>query len=406
VSASATWVTLHDGNDFYWRAQAPAKAVGGKVVALERAEGEHGFFSPNTHTPFPWTMVATTEDGKTHRLKTRRGWDRFTARKPRVTKIKTNFPAVEGTVIFTRPNIATATIGRAMREHHGWRVVGETDDNYFANQNLNLWLRQVRYSERDKLDHAQSMMAMDALVFSTTWLLDRYYKEFRQRFRGSDWRSRVPELFVCRNHIALDAWPERTPGNGQVRVGFMGSTSHVWDVNIAYASFAAAKDLGCETHMIGYNPADPDPGAKEIISGEKQLRSERSQSYIDSWSRVITHATPWIAPGDYHRASLPLDIGLCPLLSNDFCFGRSDLKAIEYTISGAAVVATNNPVYNWFWKHEENCLLANSHQEMAEATIRLIRDPKLRFALVEAAQEKIIKERGLDQMRNEWKAVL
>src|SRR5262249_1458538 len=156
-------------------------------------------------------------------------------------------------------------------------------------------------------------------------------------------------------------------------------------------------------------PGDPDPDTPDQIEidGEMvKLRSDKYQQNIDTWRGAITKHTAWIDPNEYHRAALPLDIGLCPLNNDDFCLAKSDVKAIEYTISGAAVVAQNNSVYNRNWKHEVNCLLAGSPREMAEQTIRLIRDPQLRYELVTAAQEYVLKERGLKQMQEEWRAAL
>jgi len=162
--------------------------------------------------------------------------------------------------------------------------------------------------------------------------------------------------------------------------------------------------------MIGYNPGNPDPGVPDMVTDEQGrthvLHSEKSISNRETWAAVIEKHIPWVAPEEYHRAALPLDIGLCPLVSDDFSLAKSDVKAIEYTISGAAVVCTNSPVYNRFWRHGETCLMANSPREILEATLRLIRDHKLRFELVTAAQEKVASERGLDQLRAEWRAAL
>ncbi len=66
-------------------------------------------------------------------------------------------------------------------------------------------------------------------------------------------------------------------------------------------------------------------------------------------------------------------------------------------------VCSNNPIYNSAgWKHEVNCLMGGSYRELATATVRLIRDPKLRYELVSAAQEMVSTERNEDVMRDEW----
>jgi glycosyltransferase involved in cell wall biosynthesis len=271
----------------------------------------------------------------------------------------------------------------------------------------NLHQRQVGWDDNAKDVVCRAMCSMDRNVFSTTWLRDRYHKEYKARLG----KRNLPELFVCRNHVPRKDWPVRDEGDGKLRVGFMGSGSHVWDVQKIYAAIHAAHEYtDAETVMIGYNPAAPDREPDELTINDVtyQMRSEKSKRFRDGWAKVVDRHIPWIDPGDYRRAALPLDIGLAPLArADDFTMGKSDAKALEYTISGAACILSNNGIYNTAgWKHEVNCLMANSVQEMAEATLRLIADPKLRFELVTAAQEMVWNERNEDVLCDEWSDAL
>lgn len=402
---SASFYVLVGGNDIFWRVEAPAKAVGAKMTQISEEEAPKALLAPNKDTAFPWGIRVTKDDGTEAVIHTPIGWKRFTNKAPAIQGMSAFFPQHEGAAIFTRPTLSQAILAKAMRSQ-GIRTIAESDDNYFADKNMNLFMRQQDFNEETRDFHAKAFASHEACVFSTEWLRDRYYKEFRARFG----KQGLPELHVCHNNIDLKMWPERIERNGPLRVGFMGSTSHVWDVNLAYGAFHLAHEYGCETHFIGYNPANPDPNMPEdkiVVDGEEvQMRSEKSKENIRKWKAVITKHTKWITPDEYHRASLPLDVGLCPLRSDDFTLGKSDVKAIEYTISGAAVICTNNPVYNGFWKHEVNCLMANSPEEFGMATLRLIKDSKLRYELVTNAQEKVLKERGLPQMKWEWNAAI
>lgn len=399
----ATFITVVGGNDIYWRVQAPAETLGAKVIRVPLTGFVDAFTTPNTKTAFPWSMTALLENGRTRQINTKVGWERFTAKRPRVITQGAVFPAVEGVVVQTRPNPAQAVLAQAMRTN-GHRTIAESDDNYFAATNLNLAMRETQWGEEARDAHARSFASHEECVFSTPWLRDRYYKEFRTRFG----KRYVPNLYVCGNHVPEHHWPERVERDGPVRVGFMGSSSHIWDLNLSYAAFHLAKSLGCEVVMVGYNPAHPDniPDRVTADGKEVELRSEKSKDYIAKWRAVVTHHIPWVEPGDYHRSALPLDIGLCPLRVDDFTLGKSDVKAIEYTISGAAVVCSNTPVYNRHWKHGETCLMGNSVTELAMATQRLIHDPKLRFELVSNAQQYVLENRGVRQIREEWGDVL
>jgi len=388
--------------------RAPAAALGAKVVLVPEEEGDATFATPNRGPRFPWSLRMTLEDGSERRIHSEGGWHRTRVHKPpyRFTALMAEFPKHEGVAIFTRPMFPQGVLSDAMRKQ-GIRTVAETDDNYFAKSEQTLYLRQKGFGEMHRMTHAKSFARQDACVFSTEWLLLRYRREFRERFG----RRGMPQLYVCQNNIPLSDWPERIERDGPIRVGFMGSTSHVWDINIAYAALKLAHEAGCMVTMIGYNPGNPDPGVPDVYVDEEgvshQMHSERSIEAREKWAEVIDRHIPWVSSEDYRRGGLPLDVGLCPLVNDDFSMARSDVKAIEYSISGAAVVCANNVVYNRAgWKHEVNCLMANSYREFAGAVVRLIRNPKLRYELVSNAQEYVEKERGLDQLREEWGAVI
>jgi len=407
ADAPATFYTIAGSNDVFWRCKAPAAAIGANVCLIGEDDAEKVFTEPHTGKPLPWTLTMTLVDGTQKRILTMAGWEKVRSKKTpyRWTRLEAEFPDHEGVAIFSRPAFAQSVLAKSMREQNLIRTIAESDDNYFAPAG-NVMLRERMKKDSDLLEHAKAFAQQDACIFSTNWLRDRYLREFRERFG----RKGLPELHVCRNHIPAENWPERVPGDGRVRVGFMGSASHVWDVSIAYAAFQTAKFHKAKTVMVGWSPSDPEPGLPDRIETEEGevifQRTDASRERIAEWQKVVDEHIPWVRSDEYHRAGLPLDIGLCPLNYNDFNMGKSDVKAIEYTISGAAVVCSNIPVYNEFWKHEETCLMANSWIEFAQAVERLIRDPKLRFELVSAAQEKVASERGLPQMQEEWKAAI
>jgi hypothetical protein len=366
VSATATFYTITGNSDYYWRVTAPAKVTGAKFCSIPEEGGFYALTEPNDDTPFTWTQ---DEDGLT------------------------TYPCQEGPVaVWTRPDIARATHAKAMRELHGIRTIAETDDNYISNPKFNIYMRSNGFDEKLRVDHMKAAASMDGVVFSTSWLRDYYYAEFKKQFRGIE----MPESFVCRNHVLLEDWPERVESDGPVRVGWMGSPSHVADVNQAWAAMMHARNIGCDTFMIGYDPADP----------ECAMTSDRAFENVEAWERVGHTHIPWRRMDGESRIQIPLDIGLCPLLSNAFTFGKSDVKFLEYTIAGAACIAQNNLVYNRTVIHGETGLLVGGPQEMLEAVELLARDENLRQRLVTNAQQYVREERGEKQIRAEWTAAL
>lgn len=412
TSYPAIWYTQKGGNDTFWRADAPAAATGGRVSYLKQAVADRALSYPNKDTGLPWQAEFHTPDG-IRVARTKKDWQTLARSRLVYSRMDVTFPEHEGAAVFTRPCLARATLARYLRDQ-GVRTIAETDDNYFSPSHFNLFLRQQGKGDDLRDAHARAFASMDACVFSTGWLRDRYWREFKQRFgeRGQHVAG-MPDMVVARNSIAVEDWPDRDPGNGHVRVGFMGGGSHLWDIHTAYAAFANAKEHpNVETVMIGYSPGNPNPDTPESFRDEATgedvyWETDRARRVRETWAKVIDRHIPWIDPGVYRRAPLPLDIGVAPLQMNDFTLGKSDSKLIEYTISGAAVVAQQMPVFTSAgWKHEHNCLLAGSQREMAEQVVRLIRDPGLRYELVTAAQEMVANERNTDTMRREWGAAI
>lgn len=381
----ATWyVVSAPTHDIFWRVYSPAKALEARVAEIPIEDAEGILTQPNTSDSLPWEFRIEHLDGRGSRIRTARGWKRFNSEKRLLRSLRAEFPLHEGTAVFVRPSVPAAILAASMR-NQGIRTIAENDDNYFAHtKNLNL---RLEIDEEDLDMHARSIGSFDACVFSTEELRDRYARELKRRF------GFIPsEMYVAHNAIDEKDWPDRIERDGPLRVGFMGSNSHVWDINVIYASLQVAKELGAETHMIGYNPGEqPD---REI--------TEKAQQNVDAWQQVVDKHTPWIDSMEFRKHGLPLDIALCPLRHDDFTLGKSDVKAIEATISGAAVICSNMPIFNRHWKHEETCLMASNYTEFAQATARLVKDAKLRYELVTAAQEYVSKERNVTTQRKEW----
>jgi len=210
----------------------------------------------------------------------------------------------------------------------------------------------------------------------------------------------MPEFYVCQNHVPAQDWPEPIPREhgGRIRVGWMGSPSHVWDVDLAWPALMYAKQRNADVWMIGY---DPVKAVVEDAGGEEHL-DRRALDKLRAWQRLGYKSIPWRKPAKYERIPLPLDIGLCPLRTDAMTLGKSDVKALEMWINGACPIASNNSVYNRTVKHMENGLLAGSPSEMIDCVRRLLDDPGLRDHLVEAGQEYVREHRGARQMREEW----
>lgn len=306
------------------------------------------------------------------------------------TETGAEYPDLEGTAVFTRPCDYRTLHALAMRDAYGTRIVAELDDNYVAKRKLNLASRDWEDYRLVRETHMNILLHYDALIFSTAWLRDRYVKAYRQERRIR--AKYLPELHVAGNHIDPDDWPERNPmrDDGRLRVGWMGSPSHLWDLKLAYPALLAAHRLGHEVVIIGFDPHWRP--VDDYISG---VRPEYPFEYT---------YIPWKDPLEYGRpkVGLPLDIAIAPLTHDEFNLGRTDVKFLEYTISGAATVASST-VYSRTAKHGETALLGQSREELEQNVLRLIADDSLRERLATNAAEYVRGERLIQHHVHEWR---
>ena len=385
-SPSSSWYAVKGPNgDLTWRVESPALAVGAKVNYIPDETGAEALYWPNLGGDFPWVMRGRYDDGSEAVISSKDEWKQAVDEHGSLTDVSCDYPEQEGdAAVFTRPLAWLAAHMMEMRSQ-GIRVSAEVDDNYLSPQRLNIFMRKSGWDENDRDNHMRSVCVGDALILSTEYLRDLYWKGLKKEFG----KTHLPEMHVCRNHVDRRFMPAafvppRT--DGRLRIGYMGSDSHIWDVDLIYEALLFAFELGHEIVMVGLHP---------------QMLNPKYRASKKDWSRIEYTHIPW--SNDYRGTALPLDIGFAPLLVNDHTLGKSDIKALEYAMSGAATIAQNCLVYNRTLKHGETVLFANSPQEYVTQLAWLIGDNELREQLVKNTRQYIAEERLLENNVQEWR---
>jgi len=108
---------------------------------------------------------------------------------------------------------------------------------------------------------------------------------------------------------------------------------------------------------------------------------------------------------DYPRAISRFDIGLCPVMDHEFnTQGKSDLKFLDYTMIGAATIASNRRPYTDSMIHGKNGLLVGDDpQEWIDAINRLLDQPGLRRKLAWNADFYLKKHRDIRRTAKMWR---
>jgi hypothetical protein len=98
------------------------------------------------------------------------------------------------------------------------------------------------------------------------------------------------------------------------------------------------------------------------------------------------------------------DIGIAPLLGDEFDSGKSELHWLEFTMIGAATLASEmrgGGPYNMI-RHGVDGMLAHGRQDWYDGLKRLIREPNLRADIVAGARERVLAEYDYHNRALEW----
>ena len=263
----------------------------------------------------------------------------------------------------------------------GSRVIYEADDIILG----------VGGKERSKLmqltkeqeDQTKETIALCDAVTVTTEVLADHYRQFNKN------------VYVLPNYMDFLWWgePWQTKKYGEtLRIGWMGSYSHhedlLWISEVmerVVKEFPFVKFIYCGHggNVLGLNYG------QDIF---EKIPSNRREFYpgvsVDYWP--------------YKAKSLNLDIGIPPLLDDEFNAGKSPIKWMEYAACGVPSVLSDTVVYNKVVKHGVNALLAKSKDEWYNALEKLILSDDLRHMIAKEAMKEVFTKWNLDDHYEEW----
>ena len=225
------------------------------------------------------------------------------------------------------------------------------------------------HNDPKRLHSVRSLLTRSTLVYASTPVL-----KHRLRQHGVAGAIFVGAVY-CTSRIlrVAEAGPVR-------RVGYMGTSSHVQDFNIAVPAITRYLDANPEVtfELFGLKPI-PDP----------LLRfGERVQSVptVDSYTAFLQAL-----------AARKWDIGLCPLAHTPFNAVKANTKWVEYTACGMAVVATKGLVYDRCAADGRGILVTGA--EWDTALQRLTDDPGLRYRMAIQAQAHLLTDYSEERLR-------
>jgi glycosyltransferase involved in cell wall biosynthesis len=102
--------------------------------------------------------------------------------------------------------------------------------------------------------------------------------------------------------------------------------------------------------------------------------------------------------GHEHKIIRNFDIGLLPLIPNDFAEGKSPIKALQYLATQTAIVATPTKVTREILQEKGNCLFAENPGQWDQALEQLIIDSHFRKTLAHQGRLRFEEHFSLEQV--------
>ena len=182
---------------------------------------------------------------------------------------------------------------------------------------------------------------------------------------------------------------DKSPGDGRIRIGIVGSKHHQKDFGILRDTVHAITENDDSVFWVMYGD-----GASHLV---EMLPASRCRYVPPNYDYE----------GHPERLSrLGLDIALCPLFDDDFNRCKSDIKYLEFGFLGVPGIYSRLPPYESSVSHGVNGLLCDwSSEAWHEAIQNLIADRALRDQLSRNAQARV-HARILGHGNNRWNDLL
>jgi glycosyltransferase involved in cell wall biosynthesis len=294
-----------------------------------------------------------------------------------------------------------------LMQKNGKFFVADYDDNPFKTSPLTpyyqfLGVENVEYQwpdgKKEWLWHEDMVSSSGKKIFNIEKNI-HYLETFRANFRKADmvtttteelaeeFRKINPNTVVLPNLISPQWFPPIPEMNKkEVRIVWQGAAGHYEDLFFI--------------HPVIMRILEKHDNVKFVFFGDyrfKKLFDKCDQSKIEFHNWVSLDAYP------YKLSLLNGDIGLCPLVDNEFNRSKSAIKWMEYSMVGMATIAANIPPYSKVISNGNTGILCNENeQEWEDALDKLIKDKAHRWAISCQAKDDVLANHNLEKKLHLW----
>jgi len=301
-----------------------------------------------------------------------------------------SFPDV---VVYGRGYNVDAVPSMEKFKEHGVKVVYDLDDNVWTVNPDN----PADGSEKRRAETTEEYLKTADVVTTTTKTLQKKLKKFNKNVK------------ICPNALLFDAYTSELDKNDKLTIGYSAGAAHWKDLDLITDPLKQlSEDYDFQFVLLGMSGSplvDQIYQIKQIIrQGSEPEKKDFHDTVLETFGHLrevenINHI-PWHSPELYPSilANAGIDIGLCPLVDNEFNRSKSCLKFYEYAAIGAPTVASKVTPY----KQEVGYLAKNSFKHWYKKIERLIKDEDLRKKTAEKQWKFVKNNRDIKKVVEDW----
>lgn len=248
-----------------------------------------------------------------------------------------------------------------MRARHQKPFLMEIDDYINDVPVENAGYEQMQPGSRRCRIAMEQMRQSDALIVSTPYLAEQY-------------KGRNEHIYVIPNSMDLKAWDAASQRKtaGRLRIGWIGGGTHNADLEMVKP---ALEEIVSKNENVWFYCIH---GAPKSFEGIPRFYWTRKWSKINLYPRFM--------------ASFKFDIGIAPLVDNNFNRGKSNLRWLEYSALKVPCVASPLPDFVRSITEGKTGFLANDLEAWKTSLQSLIDSEDLRINVGKQAYQEV-KER-------------